>query len=393
MARPREATPPTQLSRWSESLAQAAELPTAGIVRGDEAYLRRRAVLAWIERAKALDAEISTYDGNDPDKDLPRLLGDLSTPSMFAARQALHVRSFDKDLKKQGKDHAPLSRALLAFIERGDHGRAVLIEASGLRADHAVAKAVKKGGGEVLSMRRLYDSPPPWKPDPLATELVQWVVARSRELEHPLPPREAARLAAFIGNNLDAIDDQLAKLKSLGPGAGVEALDFQKTATPWELANHLLAGDTARALATAETLFSNGFAGKDGRIERDPAALFAILFGSLRSGLRQSIQAAAELERGADPRAAAERAGVHANALDGFAERLGRWPRQADWVMRLEEVADLERRLRTNVALGPDDLALLALRWRPPGGSSGSGRRAPSRPAGQARPTTQGRRR
>ncbi|MHC4376954.1 MAG: DNA polymerase III subunit delta [Planctomycetota bacterium] len=371
MPKPREATPPVQLAGWLKSLPEGEDLPPCSIVRGDEAYLRRRAVLGYIERAKELDAEITTYDGNDPDKDLPRLLGDLSTPSMFAARQALYVRSFDKELRKVGKDHSPLSRALLAFIERAEPGRSVLIEAPGLRADHAVAKAIKTRGGAVLSMRRLYDSPPPWKPDPLATELVQWVIARARELEQPLPPREAARLAAFVGNNLDAIDDQLAKLKSLGPNAGVDALDFQKTVAPWELADLLLSGETARALATAETLFQNGFAGKDGRIERDPKALFPILFGSLRNGLRQGLAATAELERGADPRAAAERAGVNGRGLDAFVERLRRWPRQADWLRRLEDVADLERRSRSSAEPGPEDLALIALRWRPPAPAAG----------------------
>ncbi len=366
MAKPREAAPPAQLADWLKSLKGAEELPACSLVRGDETYLRRRAVVGYVERAKALEAEVSTYDGNDPDKDLPRLLGDLSTPSMFSARQALHVRSFDKELRKLGKEHSPLSRALLAFIERAEPGRSVLIEAPGLRADHAVAKAIKQRGGAVLSLRRLYDSPPPWKPDPLATELVQWVVSRARELEHPLPPREAARLAAFVGNNLDAIDDQLAKLKSLGPGAGVGALDFQKTAAPWELADLLLSGETARALSTAETLFQNGFAGKDGRVERDPKKLFPILFGSLRGGLRQGLMATAELERGADPRAAAERAGVQARGLDAFLERLRRWPRQSDWRRRLEDVAELERRSRSSDDPGPEDLALLALRWRPP---------------------------
>ena len=52
--------------------------------------------------------------------------------------------------------------------------------------------------------RKLWDSPPPWDPDPRKSELALWVRARSGDLGVCLTPDDAAYVAAATGNDLAA---------------------------------------------------------------------------------------------------------------------------------------------------------------------------------------------
>ncbi|MBZ0267620.1 hypothetical protein K8I85_05655, partial [bacterium] len=80
----------------------------------------------------------------------------------------------------------------------------------------AIAKAIKAKGAPVLTLRKLWDTPPPWSPDPRKVELALWVGTRSRELGMRLSPDDCAYLAAATGNDLAAIDTQLEKIRQGG---------------------------------------------------------------------------------------------------------------------------------------------------------------------------------
>ena len=78
----------------------------------------------------------------------------------------------DSLLKTRSKEPTALTRAVKAFLASADIPGLVVLEAETLRADHAAVKAVVEAGGATLSCRKLWDSPPPWDPDPRKAELV-----------------------------------------------------------------------------------------------------------------------------------------------------------------------------------------------------------------------------
>jgi hypothetical protein len=268
-------------------------------------------------------------------------------------------------LKKEARDASATERAPLAFLHAQSPSGSVVIEAESLRADHAVTKSVIERGGVVVSCRRLWDSPPPWDPDPRKAELVQWLVARARERKIALDAADAVYVAQATGNDLAALDaalDRVAERESRGVR---EVVGWTSASSPFQVAEDLARGDVERALAGIEALFRVGFEDRDGSRELDKNAVLAVLFASLRSKLRQSLCAALSLARGADFATAAVEAGVQTTprALDEFQKRLAVRDARA-WRLMLEDLTTLEQRARSGGTVDANDVAALCLRWR-----------------------------
>lgn len=367
-AEKRNADPAAQLASLLAAL-RGGEPARGYVLRGEERWFREQALGALRARAQELEWEWCAHDVADPDFSLSALIDDLSGNSMFSSARAVVLRGTTRDrtdLLAKGSDGQPsaLVRAISAWLDSGAAG-CFALSADALRADHALAKAVAKAGGPVTEFRKLYDSPPPWKPDPRQTELVQWLAARARDKAIRLSSDDALYLAAMLGNDLAALDGALDKLAVVGAG-GVRAVALpQASTTPWAVADHLARGELARGMLGLETLFHAGFEEKDGRRLVEPDALIGMLLPSLARGVRANLAAADALARGADPEQAIEAAGF-AGPPQRVAESLERARARpaAQWRAMLDDVVALERRTRSGGSVDPNDLALFALRHR-----------------------------
>ena len=349
-----EPAPPVRLAELERELAKSAPLARGYLVRGEERWFRDAAIALVAEAASRRGLEVARHDGADPDFDLQRLVDDLSGPPMFAPARLVLVRTAGPILKSEAFPSAAAS-----FL-RGTVPGALLVEAESVRVDHAVAKAIAAAGGPIITMRKLWDSPPPWErdPDPSRTELVQWLLARAKSKKILLRPDEAAYVAAATGNDLGALDAALDGLARRGKRGVEESVAWTGGASPFRLAEDLVRGDAAAGLAGIEALFRSGMSEKDGSRETKPEALLAVLLGSLRSKLRSTLAAARAAERGV--------AFDFQGAPGARAELEGRRALRtaAAWAAMLDDLADLERRTRTARPPDVNDLALLCLRWK-----------------------------
>lgn len=388
-AREKEPAPPEQIAQLVRALAQG-ELPRAFLVRGEERFFRTQAVDAIVTRARALEFELARHDALDPDFSLRALCDDLGGSPMFAAARCVLVRNAAGLVKKESGakaeggasassakgasnskkgagDDSPFVRAALAFLaERASPG-VLVVEAESLRADSVLAKAIAAAGGTTLSLRRLWDTAPPWSPDPMRTELVLWLQARARERGVQLKPEDALYVAAATGNDLSALDGALERLARRGGQSVRAAVGWSSAASPFQVAEDLCRGDVARSISGIEALFRGGFQDRDGTRETDFNALLAVLFGALRSKLRQTLAGALVLAAGGDLASAADAAGVAGGPRQRpeFEARLAARPAR-EWRVMLADLAELERASRSGRRIDANDLAVLALRWGRP---------------------------
>ena len=379
-ARTREPDPPTQLRGLKQELSKG--LPRAVLMKGEEPYFRERGIDLAVAAGRDAGLELCRHDVSDPEFSLPRLLDDLGASPMFASARCIVVRSVDASrngkslLAKDGRKDSALVRAIASFVGGGREGCLVL-GARTLRADHPVAKAVKAAGGVLVSCRKLWDSPPPWDPDPRKSELAQWAGQRASELGVRLSVDEATYVALATGNDLAAIDTQLEKVRRGGREQLRAIVGWSSGGTPWKAADELLSGQISKGLSAIEALFRAGFhSDRDGKTEVDPRAIGAILLGSLRNKARQGLIASRAVAQGAPFDQAAEEAGVNGKpAREALARELGlRTPR--GWERIYGDVLELERKSRTGAEVTVDDFIPLALRWRSetPAQSHGGGR-------------------
>jgi len=362
------------------SLAARVEregLPRGLVLRGEERYFHERAIELVRRRGEADGFEVVAHDAaqGPPDFSLARLLDDLSGGGLFAARRLVVVRQPDALLRKEEGSPSALTRTILAFLQEPDAG-CIVLSAGSLRVDHPVSKAILAAGGAVLDLRRLWESPPPWSPDPRQAELVQWVLERGRELGVTLEVAQAVYLAAATGNDLSGIDDQLERVKN-APGSGWrDAVGWDATTAPWTVAERILDGDAARALGQIETLHRGGFQDKSGRRVVEGAVLANLLFGALERGARQCWSLATELARGAEEEDALRAAGVQGPpmARKGALAR-ARLRSPSAWADLLGELLALERRMKSGGEIDANDFVLLALRWGVRAPDAGGARR------------------
>ena len=371
-ARRKDPWPPDVMAELEAGLSKG--LARAYVLRGEERYFREKAIEAVTRIALAQGHELVRHDGNDPELSVPRLIDDLTAAPMFSAARCVVVRDPEAakaphpkllDKRDDGSPSA-FTRAVQGFLADAGRGGCVVISTKSMRADHAIAKAVKQAGGPVLSFRRLYDSPPPWEqnPDPTRTELARWLHSRARAAGVRLSLQDAAYVAAATGNDLSALDTQLDKLRHGGGAALREIVGWDSAQAPWKLSDPLLLGDLSKSISGLEALFAAGFE-SSGKRESDPAALANVLLGTLRNQLRQTIAGARALAAGQAPAAAAAAAGLKGGktALEAFEKRLRARP-PAEWERMFEDLGELERRTRTAAKVDVSDFVDLALRWR-----------------------------
>jgi DNA polymerase III delta subunit len=358
----RDPSPDEELARLRAALQQ--DLPCAVILRGAEAWYREAGARVVLEAATVRGDELCRHDGKDPEFSLGDLLDDLIGGSLFAGARTIRFLRADSRVKKGARNFAPgLVEAVKRRLASGVPG-SLIIEVENLRADHALVKATTAAGGLVIGCRRLWDSPPPWDPDPRRTELVQWLILRARERKIELSPDEAVYLSKAVGNDLAGLLDRLDQLRDRGGKGLQELVGWDAGGSPWDVAERLVDGDAARAVAGSEALLRGGFQGKDGTRTVDRAGLLVMLTGAVTGKVREAAAGSAALAGGANPKQALSlvRVGGGPRAQEAFLARL-RQRSAAQWGHMLEQAGDLERRARSGATVDANDLAVLALRW------------------------------
>jgi len=363
----RAAAPPQQLADLARRVSQG--LDRLVILRGEEHWFVEEALKLLTLKAQAEGLEVSRYDTSDPEFETALLMDDLVASPLFATERLVVARNVEDLLKKQGKDHSALTRAVSAAATDEVRGGCIVITCRKLRADHAVCKLAKELGAPVLELRKLWDSPPPWRAgDPTEAETVQWLLARARERKLRLDPRDAVYVCAAVGNDLFALDTALEKLRHGGGKAVRELVGWDSSAAPWGAADKLLDGDLGKSMAAVEALYRGGMNDdRTGRRNVDPRALSAILGATLRNRLRELARGARALERGASPADAVRAAGVKGapTTVQAFNARLDRRS-AADWEGMLADFLDMEAKSRSGggAVVDADALFRFALRWR-----------------------------
>jgi DNA polymerase III delta subunit len=370
MAKAKESEPWVELATLESAVGRG--LARGYALRGEERYFRERALEALRRQAAAGGYELCLHEvereTEGSDFKLSRLIDDLSGGGLFAARRLVVVRNPGELLKKTDGEDGPLVRAALAFLKSPDDAGTLVLSDASLRADHVLVKTVLAGGGLAPAFRKLWESPPRWRPDPLQAELVQWTLRRASELGLRLTAEQAIYVSAATGNDLSALDDQLETLRASG-GRDVRAsVRWMAGSTPWNVADQILAGDLARALSGIEALFQGGFQEKSGKRLLDPAGLAIMLVSALQRGASTSLS----LTRPGN----GERTVEGSPQMREAAEARARLRSAGEWRALLEEGAALERALKTGAGLDAADFARLALRWA---------RGAAPRPAAAAR--------
>ena len=183
-------------------------------------------------KGQELGLDISTHnaDPRDPDFNLSALLDDLAGSPMFASGRLVIVRSAAKGLAG-GKD-APLARAAVSWLADASQGGALVLAGSSLRADNVVAKAITKADGLTLTCRKLYDSPPPWSPDPRKVEVVTWLQQRGRDLGVKLDADHALYILRAVGNDLFALEGELENCSTRTARASQRSLNSAGVSRP-----------------------------------------------------------------------------------------------------------------------------------------------------------------
>lgn len=345
---------------------ETGELARAYVLRGDERYFHEQVIELLRAQARQASYELVSHDAarDNADFSLSALLDDASGGGLFAPRRLIVVRHPEEYLKKSGKDQSPLTRQLTGFVQAAENHGTLVLSASSLRADHALSKAIVAAGGKLLALRKLWDTPPPWSPDPKQVELVRWLLDRAREKNVRLDAARAVYVCAATGNDLFALDDQLDRLASTGGTDVHSVVAWDAATTPWAVADPIVAGDLPRGLFGIESLFRGGFQEKSGRRLVDGTALANMLLGSLLRNVRQGFAVRTALDAGQDGDAAARAAGLAGKpmAVKAALARAGKRP-AGTWRHMLADLAGLERRAKSGVGVDENDFALLALSW------------------------------
>lgn len=366
-AKKRAAAPPQQVAELARKVAKG--LGPLIILRGEERWFVEQALQCIVKRAQSEELEISRYDASDPEFQAPPLMDDLVASPLFATERLIVARDVEDLLKKSGKDHSALTRAVTAAVEDQGRGGCIVIICRKLRADHALCKLAKKIDAPLLELRKLWDSPPPWKAgDPTEAETVQWLLGRARESKQRIDPRDAVYICAAVGNDLFALDTALEKLRHGGGKTVRELVGWDSSAAPWGAADKLLDGDLGKALAAVEALYKGGMSDdRTGRRNADPRALSAILGATLRNRLRELARGARALEAGAGQAEAVRAAGVKGAPMtvQAFGARLERRSAAA-WEGMLADFLEMEARSRSGggAVVEAEALFRFALRWR-----------------------------
>jgi DNA polymerase III subunit delta len=293
-----------------EAIAEAAagKLRPVYLILGEERLLVDRAVQALRDAAgKGGIAGFNEDKFTAGEAQIGAVLGACKMLPMMAPRRFVLVRGLDRWEKKEGDDDAPPKPTAsgkkarpeqspldeLADYTKDPPSTTVLVLVSPkLHGQRRLVTTAKKGGFLVSC-------------EPLSREaLPRWIEKAARAKGHSIAPEVADLLAEIAGPELGYVDDAVERLSLyVGPGAPITEDAVAATVTRvrqssvWELLDVVGRRNTAGALAVLADVFDP----RDGGLR---------LLGALAWSIRQLVKFDSAMRSGADPREAAQRAGM-----------------------------------------------------------------------------------
>ncbi|MHC5062482.1 MAG: DNA polymerase III subunit delta [Planctomycetota bacterium] len=335
--------PERELTRLRQVLGkkQPALLVLIGIsdfFRGEAFELAQAAIPA--------SADLRCKDGQE-DSDGSEL-HDLLGAGLFGSGTWLCVRRGDAWLKQHGSD-------LEGLLGRIAGGCGLLLEIKKLDKRTKIARALKESG-ELFEFRDLYAEPYDRSRSPLDSEMVSWLVQRSRQMKVPVSSEAAFLLMSSVGQQPTELLAELRRLQDALRQSGVEVrkplgprelsghLTISFESTPFEFAEALLAFDRRRASRSLRAMYARGVRSKDGsRVEA--GGLFPFVTSWLMQSLDKVHRARCQVDAGQAFDAVCRDMGVRV-FVDRFREqvRLNPEPRlRAGLGMLMECQRDLRR--------------------------------------------------
>jgi DNA polymerase-3 subunit delta len=286
------------------------------VLHGDEAFLKRQAILTIKQRALGDDADqgaASSYAGDKAE--FAEVMDELTTAPFFAPRRVVVVENADPFVTRF---RGLLEKKVAALPATG----LLVLDVKTWPANTRLAKLVDNAATLVCK------APPPYKMAPWCSA---WSASRhSKEL----PAAAAQLLVDLIGSEMGQLDQELEKLSIyVGERAKINVADVDKLVGQsraeniWKIFDALAEGKPGQALGMLDRLFDQG---------EEPMRIL----GALALQLRRLAQAGRLALQGVSIGAALERAGVAPFALQGAERQLKHLGRRRlgklyDWLMEL----------------------------------------------------------
>jgi DNA polymerase III delta subunit len=377
--RARAPDPGASCREWC-ARAEAGELPRLLLVlpptAGEEDPWFAERVCAAARRGARARAglELGDFDAGSPDFRAESVEEFLAAPSLFTPTRALVLERAGKALKRGPR----LAAALTRFLAAPDGPQWAVVHADALPA--AVARTLTELAsalqGETLRFRALYADPPPWNPDPEASEAAQFLrdEARARGIE--FERGAAGSLVQVAGGRAADLVQALGHFEMLGVKR-VGAEDVQAVTahsaegSAFGFADAVLLGDSSDALRVLRRLDHQGLRTWDGRRLATREA-FGMLTAAVARELGRTAAVRAALDGGAEAEAALDVAGKGGGmpARRKLERRIGRCSAARLSALR-RALLEAERRVRRQGWREPlHALEVLALTCFVPAGAS-----------------------
>lgn len=211
--------------------------------------------------------DLLDIDASSPDFQPEILESFLASKSLFASRQALVLGRAAKALNKWPR----LADALLTAATSDDGPEWMVVQAAGNTGKGMKAlAATRKKGIEKVRFRGLYGDPPPWKPDPDASEAALFVTVEARTRNLKLQRGASGLLVQLAGSRPNDLIQALEHFSMLGEESiGEEEVRRVAAQTAegsaFDFADAVLAGDAAQTLRLIGQLSRHGLRSWDGR--------------------------------------------------------------------------------------------------------------------------------
>jgi len=255
--------------------------------------------------------ELGDFDAGSPDFRAESIEEFLSAPSLFSPDRALVLERAGKALKRGPRLSAALARFLA--LEDGPKWAVVQAETVTAAAARPLVELASALNGEVLRFRALYADPPPWKPDPEASEAAQFLRDEARGRGISFERGAASALVQIAGSRAADLVQALGHFEMLGTKrVGTE--DVQAVAahsaegSAFGFAEAVMLGDASDALRLLRRMEHQGLRTWDGRRLATREA-FGMLTSAVARELVRTSAVRAALDGGADAEAALDAAG------------------------------------------------------------------------------------
>jgi len=369
-ARRRQADPGSQFQETLERIA-AGKLPRLLLILPptsgeEESWFSEQLFLAARAYAHALgDCDLLDQDGGSPDFRAESLDAFLQSSSLFASRKVLLLQRAGKSLNRWPR----LAEELLAAASADDGPEFMLVHVGASSGKGAQKlSATRKGGVEKLRFRSLYADPPPWKPEPDASEAAQFVTAQARSRKLRLDRGAAGLIVQMAGSRasdlMGALEHlHLLGLERIGEEEVRQVVAHSAEGTAFDLADAFLCGDSGRVLSLLQRTARQGLRSWDGR-RLAPRDAFSIIVGAVARERSRTAEVLVHVQAGMEVAKAIEAGGSRASmpVLRRMEQRLAVCD-QAHLDTLLHGLLDAERQVkRLGWRDGTRALELLALR-------------------------------